>query len=51
MVPSPQDALVMLFVGVTSFFGQVFLGRGYQLEVASKVAAVNYLQVRPASSL
>ncbi|KAK9813698.1 hypothetical protein WJX73_004090 [Symbiochloris irregularis] len=45
VVPSAQDALIMVFVGVTSFVGQVLLGRGYQLEVASKVAAVNYLQV------
>ncbi|MCJ1429072.1 hypothetical protein MMC29_006985 [Sticta canariensis] len=35
----------MVVVGATSFFGQILLGRGYQLEMASKVAAVNYLQV------
>lgn len=45
VVPEPLDALVMVFVGASSFFGQLLLGRGYQLELASKVAAVNYLQV------
>ena len=35
----------MLAVAVTSFGGQLVLGRAYQIEVASKVAAVNYVQV------
>ncbi|KAK9805348.1 hypothetical protein WJX73_004755 [Symbiochloris irregularis] len=45
VLPTPFDALVMLFIGVTSFGGQVLYGRSFQLEPPSKLAAVNYLQV------
>ena len=36
--------MLMLSVAASSFFGQLLLGRGYQLELASKIAAVNYIQ-------
>ena len=46
-MPAPTDAIMIILVGATSFISQILLARGYQLEVASKVAAVNYLQVVP----
>ena len=42
--PTLIDWVLMMAVAVTSFGGQLVLGRAYQIEVASKVAAVNYLQ-------
>ena len=45
-MPKLLDWALMLAVAVTSFGGQLVLGRAYQIEVASKVAAVNYVQVR-----
>ena len=43
--PKMVDWLLMLAVALTSFFGQLVVGRAYQIEVASKVAAVSYVQV------
>ena len=44
-VPSLGDWAIMLAVAVTSFGGQLVLGRAYQIELAAKVAAINYVQV------
>ena len=46
-LPTTADWLLMLAVAVTSFCGQLVVGRAYQIEVASKVAAVSYIQVPP----
>ena len=44
-MPALLEVPFMLFIGVTSFVGQVLYGRSFQLEPPSRLAAVNYLQV------
>ena len=45
-LPNLLDWVIMLAVALTSFGGQLVVGRAYQIEQASKVAAVSYVQVR-----
>lgn len=52
MMAKPQTVIytweiigLITAASVASFFGQVFQSRAYQLEKASRVAAVNYLQI------
>ena len=46
VAPSPLEACACAAVGAMTFTAQLLMGRAYQLEGASKVTAVSYLQVR-----
>ena len=48
--PSPADSAILLEIAVTSFFGQMVLSRGFQLQAAAKASAINLTQVRPSLS-
>lgn len=45
VLPTPLQFAQLCTVALASFAGQLLITRGFQLEVASKVAAVNYSQV------
>jgi drug/metabolite transporter (DMT)-like permease len=45
VMPTPVEWLVLLGIGVTTQFGQVFLTRGLALERAGRATAVGYLQI------
>ena len=44
--PSPADSAILLAIAVSSFFGQMMLSRGFQLQAAAKASAINLTQVR-----
>ncbi|KAK9821373.1 hypothetical protein WJX74_005509 [Apatococcus lobatus] len=45
VLPRPLSCLILLAVGITSFIGQLFLGRSYQLGSAGRISAIDYTQV------
>jgi drug/metabolite transporter (DMT)-like permease len=49
--PTPWEWLLLLGVGITAQFGQVYLTRGLQLEPAGRATAAGYMQVVFAAAL
>lgn len=45
VLPRPLSCLILLAIGITSFIGQLFLGRSYQLGTAGRISAIDYTQV------
>lgn len=43
--PGSIDLVLLLLTGVLGYFGQVLLTKGFQLELASRVAPIRYLEV------
>jgi drug/metabolite transporter (DMT)-like permease len=43
--PTATESILLIAVGVLGYFGQVGLTKGFQLELASKVAPIRYLEV------
>jgi drug/metabolite transporter (DMT)-like permease len=45
VMPTPMEWLLLLAVGVTTQYGQIYLTRGLALEQAGRATAVGYLQI------
>lgn len=45
VLPNLREAMLLIVLACSSFVGQLFITRGFQLEAAARVAAVNYSQV------
>jgi drug/metabolite transporter (DMT)-like permease len=45
VMPTPMEWLLLLAVGVTTQYGQIYLTRGLALERAGRATAVGYLQI------
>eukprot|EP01025_Chloroclados_australasicus_P032155 TRINITY_DN3252_c5_g1_i1.p1 TRINITY_DN3252_c5_g1~~TRINITY_DN3252_c5_g1_i1.p1 ORF type:complete len:432 (-),score=35.56 TRINITY_DN3252_c5_g1_i1:1442-2737(-) len=43
--PGPYEIFILGVISLGSFFGQIMLTRGFQQDKASRIAAINYLQV------
>ncbi len=50
VIPNLTACLVLLAIGFTSFIGQLFLGRSYQIGSAGRISAIDYTQVSPLSA-
>ena len=44
--PGAVDAINLGSIAITSFFGQMVLSRGFQLQSAAKASAINLTQVK-----
>ncbi len=44
-MPNPTELLYLIAVGTLGYFGQVYMTKALQLEMASRVAPVKYIEV------